>query len=149
MSSRKKGITADGRVDPALVVNKQLYNRTLKAVNAVRKAAGAKALKKLPFGQPAEPEACPLFFALESIGVESVTGYDMTGQIRLAPNVSFDLGEQSLRGEIDTAFGKVGVHDVDALTPDAIAELFDCADDFVDEFDDNGSEMLKKEAEEN
>jgi hypothetical protein len=51
------------KVDPKKVVPKQLYDATLKYVNAVRKKAGEPALKALP---PALPgiEGCPIGTAL-------------------------------------------------------------------------------------
>lgn len=144
MSSRTKGITEDGRVDPSLVVEKKLYARTLKAVNAVRRAAGAKALAKLPFGEPESETSCPLFFALESIGVESVSGNDMTGEIRLSPTLIYDLENETIEGTIQTPMGTLDVYGyapTDGVS--LIEELRSVAESFVSEFDEEASRFIE------
>ena len=158
MSTKVAGINSHGEVDPQKVVSKKVYAAALKAVNEIRTACGKKALKKLPFGDVGQPSSCPLYNALEDVGVESVSGRDISGNLKLKGGMVYDLDNEEFidlditpnvvmvktpLGEVEVEVQKAEFQDgVDE--PDMIYALREAADEFVNDFDAKGEKFLEK-----
>lgn len=112
---------ASVKKDPAKRVKKDVYRKTLKAVNVIRQKFDAKPLAKMPNGIPGAEHACPIYYALEPWVRGGVGGRGVNLVVEKEVVCPFDGSAQVVDCEGTS----------DQLTDD---EIFD---EFVRQFDGN------------